>query len=76
MGWNQGAQGITKLQNAVSIDVDIVKCYGQIDEATLKMHCDVFCKAGGQIFWLEQLKQSYDGAVPQEQSYHCHCGLP
>ncbi len=47
MGWNQGARGIAKLQNSVSIDTDIVKCYGQIDKATLKMHCDVFCKAGG-----------------------------
>jgi hypothetical protein len=26
MGWNQGAQGITKLQNTAGIDVDIVKC--------------------------------------------------
>ncbi len=25
MGWKQGAQGITKLQNATGIDIDMVK---------------------------------------------------
>jgi hypothetical protein len=47
MGWNQGAEGITRLQNSAGLDVDIVKVYGQIEEATLKIRCDVFCRAGG-----------------------------
>jgi hypothetical protein len=47
MGWNQGAQGITILQNSTGINIDIVKAYGQIDEVTLKTRCDVFCRAGG-----------------------------
>jgi hypothetical protein len=46
MGWNQGAQGITILQNSAGIDINIVKAYGQINEATLKTCCDVFCRAG------------------------------
>jgi hypothetical protein len=56
MGWNQGAQGINKLQNATGTDIDIIKCYGQINKATLKMRCDLFCKEGGQIFRRERLK--------------------
>jgi hypothetical protein len=28
MGWNQGAQGITILQNSAGINIDIVKAYG------------------------------------------------
>ncbi len=47
MGWNQGAQGITILQNSAEINIDIVKAYGQINEVTLKTRCDVFCRAGG-----------------------------
>jgi hypothetical protein len=38
MGWNQGARQIT---------VDIIKSYGQINEATLKSACERFCKPGG-----------------------------
>jgi hypothetical protein len=47
MGWNQGAQGITILQNSAGINIDIIKAYGQIDEVTLKTRCDIFCRAGG-----------------------------
>jgi hypothetical protein len=47
MGWNQGAQSITKLLNAIGININPVKCYGQISKAALKTCCDVFCKAGG-----------------------------
>jgi hypothetical protein len=72
MGWNQGAQGFIKLQKATSIAVDIVKYYGQINKATLKTFCDVFCKAGGQIFRLKR----HDGTVPQEQCHHCRSGSP
>jgi hypothetical protein len=47
MGWDQGTQGITLLQNAAGVDINIIKAYGQIDEATLKMRCDAFCRADG-----------------------------
>jgi hypothetical protein len=47
MGWDRGTQGITLLQNAAGVDIDIVKAYGQIDEATLKTRCNAFCRAGG-----------------------------
>jgi hypothetical protein len=50
MGWNQGAEGITLLQNSAGVDVDIIKAYGQIDEITLKTRCNVFCMAGGAKF--------------------------
>jgi hypothetical protein len=45
MGWNQGAMGITKFPNQQGVIINIVKNYGQIDEPTLKAHCDKFCKA-------------------------------
>jgi hypothetical protein len=38
MGWNQGTQGITILQNSAGININIMKAYGQIDEVTLKTH--------------------------------------
>jgi hypothetical protein len=50
MGWNQGAKGITLLQNSAGVDIDIIKAYGQINEVTLKTRCDIFCRAGGAKF--------------------------
>jgi hypothetical protein len=50
MGWSQGTKGITVLSHSTGVDVDIVKAYGQINEATLKTHCDVFCRSGGAQF--------------------------
>ena len=50
MGWNQGAEGITLLQNSAGVDIDIVKAYGQINKVTLKTRCGVFCRAGGAKF--------------------------
>jgi hypothetical protein len=47
MGWNQGAQNVTKFTNQNAVLVDVVKNYGQIDEATLKAGCEVFCRVGG-----------------------------
>ncbi len=34
MGWNQGAMQITLFANSTGCQVDIIKSYGQIDEAT------------------------------------------
>ncbi len=50
MGWNQGAMGITKFPNQQGVIIDIGKNYGQIDEPTLKAHCNEFCKATGAKF--------------------------
>ena len=46
MGWNKGSKQITTFTNCSGVPVDIIKSYGQIDEATLKTACERFCKAG------------------------------
>ena len=50
MGWNTGAQNVTKFPNQANITIDIVKNYGQIAEEDLKLGCEAFCKAGGARF--------------------------
>jgi hypothetical protein len=47
MGWNKGAMKITSFANSAGCQVDIIKSYGQINEATLKSACERFCKPGG-----------------------------
>jgi hypothetical protein len=47
MGWNQGTKNITSFINRDGKTIDIIKEYGQIDEATLKTQCERFCKVGG-----------------------------
>jgi hypothetical protein len=47
MGWNQGARQITSFSNSAGRQVNIIKSYGQINEATLKSACERFCKPGG-----------------------------
>jgi hypothetical protein len=46
MGWNQGTKGITSFINKDGKTIDLIKQYGQIDEATLKTQCETFCKPG------------------------------
>jgi hypothetical protein len=46
MGWNKGTKQITTFANCGGTPVDLIKCYGQIDKATLKIACKRFCKAG------------------------------
>ncbi len=46
-GWSQGAQNVTKFTNQNAVLVGIVKNYGQIDKATLKAGCKVFCRVVG-----------------------------
>ena len=46
MGWNKGSKQITTFTNSSGVSVDIIKSYGQIDEAALKAACERFCKAG------------------------------
>jgi len=46
MGWNKGSKQITTFTNSSGVSVDIIKSYGQINEATLKTACERFCKAG------------------------------
>ena len=50
MGWNAGAQNVTKFTNQSNVVIDIVKNYGQIAEEDLKIGCEAFCKAGGARF--------------------------
>jgi hypothetical protein len=47
MGWNSGTKNITSFQNKDNVTVDIIKNYGQIDEATLRTACERFCSAAG-----------------------------
>ena len=46
MGWNKGSKQITTFTNSSGVSIDIIKSYGQIDEATLKTACERFCKTG------------------------------
>jgi hypothetical protein len=46
MGWDKGTKQITTFANRGGTPVDLIKCYGQINEATLKIACKRFCKAG------------------------------
>ncbi len=46
MGWNKGTKQITTFPNRSGTLVDLIKCYGQINKATLKIACERFCKAG------------------------------
>jgi hypothetical protein len=39
MGWNKGSKQITTFTNSSGVSIDIIKSYGQIDEATLKTVC-------------------------------------
>jgi hypothetical protein len=50
MGWNQGTRQITTFTNSTGCQVDIIKSYIQIDEATLKTACErFFCKPGQPV---------------------------
>jgi hypothetical protein len=44
MGWNKGSKQITTFTNSSGVSIDIIKIYGQINEATLKTACERFCK--------------------------------
>ncbi len=46
MGRNKGTKQITTFANCGETPVDLIKCYRQINEATLKIACERFCKAG------------------------------
>jgi hypothetical protein len=46
MGWTKGTNQIMAFTNHERKSIDIIKNYGQIDEATLKTACEQFCKAG------------------------------
>jgi hypothetical protein len=47
MGWTQGTQQITNFASRSGHPIDLIKCYGQIKEASLKTECEAFCSAGG-----------------------------
>jgi hypothetical protein len=45
MGWNQGTKQITTHQNSAGTAINVIKCYGRINEATLKASYKRFCRA-------------------------------
>ncbi len=47
MGWNTGNKNITSFTNRDGTTIDIIKNYGQINEATLCTACEHFCLAAG-----------------------------
>jgi hypothetical protein len=46
MGWTKGTKQIRTFINCDEKSIDIIKNYGQINEATLKTACEQLCKAG------------------------------
>jgi hypothetical protein len=46
MEWNKGSKQIITFTNSSGVALNIIKSYGQIDEATLKTACERFCKTG------------------------------
>jgi hypothetical protein len=46
MGWTKGTKQIMTFTNRDGKSINIIKNYGQINEATLKTACERFCKAG------------------------------
>jgi hypothetical protein len=47
MGWNTRNKNITSFTNRDGNIIDIIKNYGQINEATLRTACERFCSAAG-----------------------------
>ncbi len=45
VGWNKGTKQITTFANRSGTPIDFIKCYGQINEATLETACKRFYKA-------------------------------
>ncbi len=50
MGWLMGTQQIINFTNAAGLTINNVHQYRQIDTATLKAQCEVFCKSTGALF--------------------------
>jgi hypothetical protein len=47
MGWDKGPKNITSFLNQDGVAVDIIKNFGQVDEASLHTACERFCTAAG-----------------------------
>ncbi len=45
MGWDKCTKQITTFTNHGGTPIDLIKCYRQINKATLKIACKRFCKA-------------------------------
>ena len=71
MGWNAGARQITSFINRDGKTIDIIKQYGQIDEATLKAQCENFCKPREGEFLQAQGRQHHDVHLPEQDTYRC-----
>ena len=59
MGWNEGVMGITSFVNASNETIDLIKCYGHINEVTLKLHCKDFCKPGGARYQTRTMQNNH-----------------
>ncbi len=46
MGWNKGTKQITTFANHGGTPVDLIKCSGKINKATLKTACKRFLQGG------------------------------
>jgi hypothetical protein len=52
MGWNKGTKQITSFANRGGTPVDLIKCYRQIDKATLKTVARDFER---QVRWMPKV---------------------
>jgi hypothetical protein len=52
IGWNKGTKQITTFANRGGTPVGFIKCYGQINEATLKLLARVFPR---QVRWMPKV---------------------
>ena len=59
MGLNEGAMGITSFVNASNETINLIKCYGHIDEAMLKLHYEDFCKPGGARYQTRAMQNNH-----------------
>ena len=59
MGWNEGVMGITSFVNASNETINLIKCYGCIDKATLKLRCEDFCKPGGARYQTRAMQNNH-----------------
>ena len=51
--------GITSFVNASNETINLVKCYGCINEAMLKLHCEDFCKPGGARYQTRAMQNNH-----------------
>ncbi len=63
MGWNAGTKNIMSFRNKDNVTVNIIKSYGQFDEATLRATCEHFCSP------VSEAKQHNDEHLPSKVTH-------